>query len=173
MWRDHPFSKETRQQKKQLRREGWIFGCSRKNPNGGGRVVDICFRKKPWKFQVCYFTLRNLGQSKESPWKLHKIVLHTLLGDSNTKYQHPWKFHMNISSVPMEIPCTQPLCLDFFKNSLFEGMDWTQFEKVGVGNIGGGGSPHRIGGQERSVNYVGKTIKRCWLIMISFNFYQI
>ena len=114
------------------------MGYSRKNPNKRGWGHNF-WKKTPgiFKFRICHFTL---GNSRQSKMKLHPSENSTKLYYSHWKFQgqkpRPMEFHVisnldypskflfflywpqefphSIYSVPLEIPCPQAPCLDFF-----------------------------------------------------------
>ena len=99
-----------------------------------GGFEDILFWKPPWNFSFFYFTpgnprqsktqpldipkhcVRFLGNSKaknKDPWKFQIFFLVTL-GSFTSFLITPWKFHMLISLIPLEIPYPQPPLFAFF-----------------------------------------------------------
>ena len=115
------------------------MGYSTKNPNRGHWGYTF-LKSPPGNFR--FVTLSQEILERKSffyPWKFCKFVWHSLeIPKSKTKthgnsalifLEHPWNFHFFFnwalefshvfSSRPPEIPCPQPPCLDFFRNSPF------------------------------------------------------
>ena len=70
------------------------------------------FEKIPWNFWICHFTLGNSRKSKTLPLDIpQSCVAH--LGNSKTKTQDRWKFHMIFSWSLLEIPILFYLTLEF------------------------------------------------------------
>ena len=115
------------------------LGYSTKNPNRGHWGYTF-LKSPPGNFR--FVTLSQEILERKSffyPWKFCKFVWHSLeIPKSKTKthgnsalifLEHPWNFHFFFnwplefphvfSSRPPEIPCPQPSCLDFFRNSPF------------------------------------------------------
>ena len=60
--------------------------------------------KDPWNFQICHFTLGNLGQNEASPLENPQNCV-TPIGILNkAKSQNPWKFHMISFGLLQKIP---------------------------------------------------------------------
>ena len=70
------------------------------------RIEDILFWTQKRNFRFVTFILTNSRENKlslqEILQKFCKIVTH--FGNSKVKNEDPWKFHMNFSWIPLEIP---------------------------------------------------------------------
>ena len=64
----------------------------RKNPKRG--VEDSLFWKNPWNFSFFCLTLGNSRENKAPPTEISQNCVRSL-GNSKTKNQDPWKFHMS------------------------------------------------------------------------------
>ena len=68
---------------------------SSKNTNRGG--WGHTFLSIPWNVLFIYFTPENSRQMKAPPLEIVQTCVTSLLGNSKTKNQNPWKFHIIFS----------------------------------------------------------------------------
>ena len=93
---------------KLLRYREWVtyqfsytMGYSRKKPKRGG--WGHTFLNPPGIFHFFYFSPGNFRQNKAPPLEIPQNCV-TFLGNSNTKNQDPWKFHIIFFWSILEIP---------------------------------------------------------------------
>ena len=90
---------------------------SRKKQAGGLRTYFF----DHWIFLFIYFTPGNSRQIKAPPLEIVQICV-TSLGNSKTKNQDPWKFHIIFSWSPLDIPqaiSLIPLKIQYPQHPLF------------------------------------------------------